>query len=279
MWWPGKSSTPVEAPLPIAPAPEVSPLQPTPPSPEPIALSTSTSNTLASTSQPIVTSPSTEPETPIKSGPRSSKPIEESSLPHQIFVYFFSFNSHNRDRVRAHFGPDFTYLLQAGGAGFFGGGLFGAWMAGQKRALQFLAENAHRQPSTVPGWYNYHKHKNWHVIGSGVNGFVKMGTKFAGVTTAFACTELGLEKVTGKKSCLNTLAAGVGTTLAFSSIYRLGWQYNKYALMWAGVASSLFGTRHHGAEFDEWRMTGKKWVDSLFGSSNPNSTSTAQTQA
>ncbi|TXT03840.1 hypothetical protein VHUM_04361 [Vanrija humicola] len=54
---------------------------------------------------------------------------------------------------------------------------------GGKARLRFLAENAHRQPTTVQGWYFYTKTRNYRVFFAGLRG----GSKYAlGLGTAAA---------------------------------------------------------------------------------------------
>jgi hypothetical protein len=53
--------------------------------------------------------------------------------------------------------------------------LLGFIRGSREAGLQFLAENAHRQPTTVRGWYFYNKTKNYQMIWSGL----KMGGRDA----------------------------------------------------------------------------------------------------
>ncbi|GAA6058567.1 hypothetical protein JCM10212_007006 [Sporobolomyces blumeae] len=57
-------------------------------------------------------------------------------------------------------------------------------------AKQFLAENAHRLPTTVQGWYFYQKTKNYRVLFSAVKGGLLTGWRLALWTSAF----VGLEE-------------------------------------------------------------------------------------
>ena len=56
---------------------------------------------------------------------------------------------------------------------------------------QFLAENAHRLPTTVQGWYFYQKSKNYRVMFGGVKGGLKTGAKLGSWTLAF----VGLQEI------------------------------------------------------------------------------------
>ncbi|KAK4054808.1 hypothetical protein OIV83_000732 [Microbotryomycetes sp. JL201] len=52
-------------------------------------------------------------------------------------------------------------------------------------ARQFLAENAHRLPTTVQGWYFYQKTKNYRVMYNGLLGGFKTGAKIGLWTASF----------------------------------------------------------------------------------------------
>src|SRR5258708_475959 len=44
----------------------------------------------------------------------------------------------------------------------------GVYRGGRMAGLRFLAENAHRAPETVKGWYFYNKTKNYRVVYGGL---------------------------------------------------------------------------------------------------------------
>lgn len=58
---------------------------------------------------------------------------------------------------------------------------------------QFLAENAHRLPTTVQGWYFYTKTKNYRVMHGGIKGGLKTGGRLGAWTLAFIGLEEGIE--------------------------------------------------------------------------------------
>lgn len=70
------------------------------------------------------------------------------------------------------------------------GFLNGASRSGRTASRVFLAENAHRTPSTYQGWYFYNKTKNYHVILKSVQGGLKRGFVYASVTSAFLFTDV-----------------------------------------------------------------------------------------
>lgn len=87
---------------------------------------------------------------------------------------------------------------------------------------QFLAENAHRLPTTVQGWYFYQKSKNYRVMFGGVKGGLKTGAKLGSWTLAFVGLQEVMER--GRQSILSetqreipsrwATGAVAGTTLA-----------------------------------------------------------------
>ncbi|KAJ7507526.1 hypothetical protein B0H11DRAFT_1684880, partial [Mycena galericulata] len=61
----------------------------------------------------------------------------------------------------------------------------GARLAG----LRFLAENAHRAPTTQKGWYYYHKTKNYRVVLGALRGAGRDGLYLGTVTTGWVVLE------------------------------------------------------------------------------------------
>ncbi|KAH8105943.1 hypothetical protein BXZ70DRAFT_872790, partial [Cristinia sonorae] len=64
--------------------------------------------------------------------------------------------------------PSRYYLLP--GAAITVGTTIGLFRGSRTASLRFLAENAHRPPTTVQGWYFYNKTKNYRVILGGLKG-------------------------------------------------------------------------------------------------------------
>ncbi|BGP53106.1 hypothetical protein JCM8202_004190 [Rhodotorula sphaerocarpa] len=83
-------------------------------------------------------------------------------------------------------------LLVLGPAAAFSFGFTsGAVSASKLAAKQFLAENAHRLPTTVQGWYFYQKTKNYRVAWSGIKGGLRTGARLGLWTGAFlGCEDL-----------------------------------------------------------------------------------------
>lgn len=75
----------------------------------------------------------------------------------------------------------------AGMIGFF----IGARRGGARARLRFLAENAHRAPKTVQGWYFYTKTRNYRVMLQGLKTGAKYALNFGGAVAAFVVAEEG----------------------------------------------------------------------------------------
>ncbi|GAC76639.1 hypothetical protein PANT_22c00131 [Moesziomyces antarcticus T-34] len=80
----------------------------------------------------------------------------------------------------------------------FGLGLVsGVLTAGKRAGLVFMAENAHRLPDTVQGWYFYSKTKNYKVMLGAAKGGLKQGVRLGIWTTGFCLAERVAELTRG----------------------------------------------------------------------------------
>lgn len=87
--------------------------------------------------------------------------------------------------------PDIILIpLSASLFGFISGLLTSSKLSSK----QYLAENAHRLPTTVQGWYFYQKTKNYKVMFGGIKGGLRTGGKMGGWTLGFVGILEGLEK-------------------------------------------------------------------------------------
>ncbi len=110
--------------------------------------------------------------------------------------------------------PRRYYLLP--GAAVLTGISIGLFRGSRTASLRFLAENAHRTPKTVRGWYLYNKSKNYRVLLGGLKAAgldaTKLGLTAAGwVALEEGSTYLGLDDV-------REVAAGVGTGVLFGAM-------------------------------------------------------------
>ncbi|GAA5862811.1 hypothetical protein JCM8547_006555 [Rhodosporidiobolus lusitaniae] len=129
--------------------------------------------------------------------------------------------------------PDPLVVAAAFSFGFTSGLVSSSKLASK----QFLAENAHRLPTTVQGWYFYQKTKNYRVLYAGLLGGLKTGVRLSAWTTAFVTLEDAIDAGTrkawtvysGDEKLLDGYktkwaaggTAGVGIAAAAGSFYRL----------------------------------------------------------
>ena len=81
-------------------------------------------------------------------------------------------------------------------------------------SLQFLAENAHRPPTTVQGWYFYKKTKNYRMIWAGLKEGGGDAVRVGVVVLGWAMWEDGMERVGAGD--VKEVGAGLGTAGVFS---------------------------------------------------------------
>lgn len=82
--------------------------------------------------------------------------------------------------------------------------------------LRFLAENAHRPPTTVRGWYFYNKTKNYKMM---LGGLSKAGTdaaKLGFTALAWVTFEEGLNHLGWGE--FGEIGAGIGTAGVFAGV-------------------------------------------------------------
>lgn len=84
--------------------------------------------------------------------------------------------------------------------------------------MQYLAENAHRPPKTVEGWYFYHKTKNYRVMARGFQAGAQYGAKLAALTLCFVCAEGLADIIREKADFWNSLLAGTACGAGFAAM-------------------------------------------------------------
>lgn len=115
--------------------------------------------------------------------------------------------------IELHIPPRFLVLPGAGAVTGLSIGLIrGARMA----SWRFLAENAHRAPTTVKGWYLYKKTKNYRMMWGGLKEGGKDAVKLGVVGLAWAALEDGIERIGGDD--VKEVGAGLGTAAMFSTV-------------------------------------------------------------
>lgn len=110
--------------------------------------------------------------------------------------------------------PERYYMLP--GAAIIVGTTIGLFRGSRLASLRFLAENVHRPPTTVKGWYFYNKTKNYRMI---LGGLKQAGADAARLGTAAAgwvAIEEGCERLDWKD--VSEVAAGLGTAAIFAGV-------------------------------------------------------------
>jgi hypothetical protein len=114
--------------------------------------------------------------------------------------------------------PELSRYAVFAGLGMGWGFVLGSMLGGKATGLQFLAENAHKLPVTVQGWYFYHKAKNYRVIWGGLKEGLKTSIKFGSILSLFSISEICIDSVRQKEEAVNSVIAGMITGTTFSLI-------------------------------------------------------------
>ena len=110
--------------------------------------------------------------------------------------------------------PPRFYLLP-GGAMCIGTAI-GLVRGSRAAGLRFLAENAHRPPSTVRGWYFYNKTKNYKMMLAGLSKAGTDASKLGFTALAWVTFEEGLNHVGWGD--IGEIGAGLGTAGVFAGV-------------------------------------------------------------
>ncbi|KAG1907427.1 uncharacterized protein F5891DRAFT_1001706 [Suillus fuscotomentosus] len=139
------------------------------------------------------------------------------------------------------------FILPASAAlvGVFIGAVRGSRLA----SLRFLAENAHRPPKTIRGWYLYNKTKNYKRMAAGLLSGGKEGVKLGATALVWVGIEDGLGRCGAGFDDLKEVGAGVGTAGAFSIVYRLRWRSASRALMVGSIIGGGMGFLRWAREY------------------------------
>lgn len=130
-------------------------------------------------------------------------------------------------------------------AGLCVGGLIGFVRGSRGASLRFLAENAHRAPRTVQGWYFYNKTKNYRVVLGGLKRGGKDAAALALTAAGWVGIEEGMRRWVGDEGggqpygALTEVAAGLGTAGVFCAVYRLPLKTARRAVFLGGTIGGL----------------------------------------
>lgn len=101
------------------------------------------------------------------------------------------------------------------------GTLIGAVRGSRQASLRYLAENAHRPPTTVQGWYFYNKTKNYRRMAAGLQEGGRNAVKLGVAALVWVGIEDGLERCGQPWAEAKELGAGVGTASVFAVACKL----------------------------------------------------------
>ncbi|KAJ1666653.1 hypothetical protein IW140_002588 [Coemansia sp. RSA 1813] len=121
---------------------------------------------------------------------------------------------------------------------FGAGALCGGYLGGKHAGRQYLAERAHRLPTTVEGWYFYQKWKNYRVTLGAFRGAVNYGVKMSACVMAFSSVEALIDRMVGETQAASSIVAGVSTAVGISLATRLPRSSARRACM-AGLCVGL----------------------------------------
>ncbi|KAI8987518.1 hypothetical protein BDF20DRAFT_850689 [Mycotypha africana] len=138
--------------------------------------------------------------------------------------------------------PTKTRLSLITSVGAFWGFGIGCFLGAKQTGLQYLAENAHRLPTTVEGWYFYHKTKNYKMMLGGVKRGSKFALKTGGLCLMYGSIEAALDYARGGEAdMVNSVVAGVTTGTVFSALTKLTRASTKYSIMFGAVVGLVTG--------------------------------------
>ncbi|KAF9964412.1 hypothetical protein BGZ70_006495 [Mortierella alpina] len=121
-------------------------------------------------------------------------------------------------------------MLITGSASFWGfmlGGVIGSRQSG----MQYLAENAHRLPKNMEGWYFYHKRKNYRMIWGALQKGAVYSAKTGALVGLFEILEASADFYRGGADLLNSMMAGIASGAIFSVANKLPRQSSKHTVL------------------------------------------------
>ncbi|KAG0262685.1 hypothetical protein DFQ27_002203 [Actinomortierella ambigua] len=113
----------------------------------------------------------------------------------------------------------------------FWGLVMGAAIGSRQSGMQYLAENAHRLPKNMEGWYFYHRRKNYRMMLGGLKRGTHYAFKTGGLVALYEILEASADFYRGGADVFNSVAAGVASGSIFSLINKLPRQSTKHTLI------------------------------------------------
>lgn len=119
-----------------------------------------------------------------------------------------------------------VYILP--GTAFVAGAMIGLRQGARTASMQYLAENVHRPPTTVQGWYFYNKTKNYRVLMAGLKEAGRNAARLTAITGTFVAVSEGCEYMGGVWGEMKEMASCVGIAAAFSGVCEWGMAVGHY---------------------------------------------------
>ena len=114
-------------------------------------------------------------------------------------------------------------LYQVPGAALVVGTVIGAVRGSRKEGLRFLAENAHRTPTTLQGWYFYNKTKNYRKMLGGLQEGGRQGLRLSATAMGWVTLEESIRGAGHGFEEAAEVGAGVGTGAMFGLVCECVW--------------------------------------------------------
>ncbi|KAF9969764.1 hypothetical protein BGZ73_007705 [Actinomortierella ambigua] len=89
----------------------------------------------------------------------------------------------------------------------FWGLVMGAAIGSRQSGMQYLAENAHRLPKNMEGWYFYHRRKNYRMMLGGLRRGAHYAFKTGGLVALYETLEASADFYRGGADVFNSIAA------------------------------------------------------------------------
>ncbi|KAG0254930.1 hypothetical protein BG011_005419 [Mortierella polycephala] len=113
----------------------------------------------------------------------------------------------------------------------FWGFILGGAIGSRQSSMQYLAENAHRLPKNMEGWYFYHKRKNYRMIWGAVQKGAVYSAKTGALVGLFEVLEASADFYRGGADLFNSMMAGIASGGIFAVANKLPRQSTKHTLM------------------------------------------------
>ncbi|KAJ2475565.1 hypothetical protein EV174_005228 [Coemansia sp. RSA 2320] len=105
--------------------------------------------------------------------------------------------------------------------GGMAGAVCGGVLGGRQAGRAYLASRAHRLPTTVAGWFFYHKWKNYRVVLGAMRGAAVYAARLGACALAFAAIEAAADRAAGEAQAASSALAGLATATGVSLLARL----------------------------------------------------------